>query len=160
MSKQILVPLRRNDGIDEIVPYVERLTQPGMKVVFLLRYPVDGFIWSRPREESSREAILAAEKLAKHYSWEENLQRAQRKVSHAFEVLQRKGVEVAVDVYAGSLRKAVKSYTLKSDVHLLMTRAGIGHWIANFFNGTNSVFKLFKRPSFSPVLLIHPRTLL
>ena len=160
MKKQILVPLRRNDGIDEIIPYVERIAQPGMKVVFLLRYPVDGFIWSRPREESSREAVLAAEKLAKHYSWEENLQRAKSKVSPASEVLHRKGAEVGVDVYGGSLREAVRGYTAKGDVHLIVARAGIGHWITRLLNGTNSVLNLFRRPSSSPVLLIHPRTLL
>jgi len=74
-------------------------------------------------------------------------------------VLRTKGVEADIDVYAGSLKKAIRSHTLNGDVHLIMTRVGIGDWIARLFDGTNSVFKLFKRPSFSPVLLINPRTL-
>ena len=73
----------------------------------------------------------------------------------AREVLRTKGVEADIDVYAGSLKKAIRSHTLNGDVHLIMTRVGIGDWIARLFDGTNSVFKLFKRPSFSPVLESH-----
>ena len=43
MAKQILVPISRNDRVKEMIPYVERVAQPGMKVVFLVRYPVDSF---------------------------------------------------------------------------------------------------------------------
>jgi hypothetical protein len=64
-----------------------------------------------------------------------------------------------VDVYAGSLKKAVRSHMLGGDIHLIMTRVGIGDWIVQFFNGTNSFFKWFKRPSFSSVMLISPRSL-
>ncbi len=39
MARQILVPVKRS----EVIPYIERIAAPGMKVVFLLRYPVDGF---------------------------------------------------------------------------------------------------------------------
>jgi hypothetical protein len=64
-----------------------------------------------------------------------------------------------VEVYAGSLNKAIRGHTLNGDVHLIMTRAGIGNWIGRLLDGTLSVFKWFKRPSFSPVMLINPRTL-
>ncbi|PYX05079.1 MAG: hypothetical protein DMG85_16145 [Acidobacteria bacterium] len=74
-------------------------------------------------------------------------------------MLRTKGVEADIDVYAGGLKKAVRSHTLNGDVHLIMIRAGIGDWIARLFDGINSVFKLFKRSSFSSVLLINPRTL-
>jgi hypothetical protein len=38
MSKKILVPLRQNDRTEEMVPYVEKVARPGMKVVFLVHY--------------------------------------------------------------------------------------------------------------------------
>jgi hypothetical protein len=63
---------------------------------------------------------------------------------------------VSVDVYAGGLKKAVRNHTLSGDVHLIMTRAGIGQRVAMFLNGV--VSRLFKRPSFSAVQLIHPST--
>lgn len=157
MNKKILVPLARNDRTEEMIPYVENVARPGMKVVFLVRYPVDGFIWAK--EEFGMKSALEANKLVSHYSWEENLRRAERKVSSACAALRTKGVEVAVEVYAGSLKKAVRNHTLGGDVHLIMTRAGIGVWIARLFDGTVSVFNWFRRPSFSPVMLINPRTL-
>ena len=157
MRKKILEPLGQNDRIEEMIPYIEKVARPGMKVAFLVRYPVDGIRWQT--EAFGIMAALRARELVNHYSWEENLQRAKRKVAPACEVLYPKGVDVAVDVYTGSLKKTVRSHTLNGDVYLIMTRAGIGDWIARIFDGTNSVFKFFKRPSFSPVMLINPRTL-
>ena len=157
MNKKILVPLGQYDRSEEMIPYIENVARPGMKVVFLVRYPVDGFIWGK--EEYGMRAALEAKKLVHYYSWEGNLENAKRKVATACEALRAKGIEAAVDVYAGSLKKAMRSHTLNGDVHLIMTRAGIGDWIARIFDGTTSVFKWFKRPSFSPVMLINPRTL-
>ncbi len=137
-----------------MIPYIEEVARPGMHVVFLVRYPVDGFIWAK--EEFGTKAALEAKKLVTHYSWEENLRRAANRVSYASEMLSRKGLEVSADVYAGGLKKAVRNHTLSGDVHLIMTRAGIGQRVAMFLNG--AVSRLFKRPSFSAVQLIHPST--
>jgi hypothetical protein len=157
MNKKILVPLGQYNRSEEMIPYIEKVAQPGMRVVFLVRYPVGGFI--RAKEEYGVRAALKAKERVNYYSWEGNLENAKKQVAPACEALRAKGIETAVDVYAGSLKKAVRSHTLNGDVHLIMTRAGIGDWIAQFFDGTNSVFKWFKRPSFSPVMLINPRTL-
>jgi hypothetical protein len=154
MNKKILVPLGQNDRAEEIIPYVEKVARPGMEVVFLVRYPVDGFIWAK--EEFGMKAALEAKKLVHYYSWEENLHRAAEKLSSACAVLRPKGIEVAVDLYAGNMRSAVRDYTAKGDIHLIVTRAGIGQRIAGFLNGSNSLFDLFRRPAVSPVLLIHP----
>lgn len=35
MAKQILVPLKEHDRIEEIIPYIEEVARPGMRVVFL-----------------------------------------------------------------------------------------------------------------------------
>jgi len=157
MSKKILVSLGQNDWTAEMIPYIEKVARPGMKVVFLVRYPVGGIKW--PTKEPDTETALEVEELLDYYSWEANLKRAKVEVAPAVEILGRKGIEVDTDVYAGSLKNAVRSHTLNGDVHLIMARAGIGDWIGRLFDGTNSIFKWFKRPSFSPVLLINPRTL-
>jgi hypothetical protein len=156
MDKKILVPLGQNDQAEEMIPYVENVARPGMKVVFLMRYPVDGFIWGK--EEYGMRAAVEAKHLVSYYSWEENLGRAAKRISYAAEVLGCKGVEVAVDVYAGSLKKTVRSHTIDGDVHLIMTRAGIGDWIARLFDGTGSLFDWFRSPRFYPVLLTQVRT--
>lgn len=140
-----------------MIPYIENVARSGMKVVFLVRYRLDGI--RLHKEEYGMRAALEAKKLVNYYSWQGNLENAKKRVAPACEALRAKGIETAMDVYTGSLKKAVRSHTLNGDVHLIMTRAGIGDWIARLFDGTNLVFKWFKRPSFSPVMLINPRTL-
>jgi hypothetical protein len=157
MNKKILVPLGRYDRSEEMIPYIENVAKPGMKVIFLVRYPVDGFVWAK--EEYGMRAALKAKKSVNYYSWAGNLENAKQHVAPACEALRAKGIEASLDVYTDSLKKAVRSHMLSGDVHWILTRAGIGDWIARLFDGTTSVFKWFRRPSFSPVLLINPRTL-
>lgn len=157
MNKKILVPLARNDRTEEMIPYIEKVARPGMNVVFLVRYPVDGFIWAK--EEYGMRAALQARELVNYYSWGNNLGNAKSKLSHVCEALSAKGVEATVDLYAGSLKKAVRSHTINGDVHSIVTHAGLGDRIATLGDGTSSFSKLFKRPRFSPVLLTRVRTL-
>jgi hypothetical protein len=140
-----------------MILYIEDVARPGMKVIFLVRYPVDGFI--RAKEEYGMRAALEARKLVTYYSWEGNLESARKQVAPACEALRSKGIEAVVDVYAGSLKRAMRRHMLSGDVHFIITRAGISEWIAKLFDGTNLVFKWFKRSNFSPVMLINPRTL-
>jgi hypothetical protein len=154
MTRQILVPMKRNDRAEDLIPYVEKVARAGMKVVFMVPYPVDGFRWSH--EEFGRKAIEEGKRLVSYYTWDTNLQKAKERISPALKVLPAKGIEVAVDLYAGNMRSAVRDYTAKGDIHLIVTRAGIGQRIAGFLNGSNSLFDLFRRPAVSPVLLIHP----
>jgi hypothetical protein len=154
-AMKVLVPLKRNDQVKELMPYIEKVARPGMEVVFLVPYPMDGMRWSH--EESGTKAIMEAKQLVEYYNWENNLQKARDRVSPALEVLGSRGISVAVDVYAGSLTAALKDYTAKGDVDLIVRRAGIGQRIAGLFNGSDSLWELFKRPRLFPVLLIHPR---
>lgn len=160
MAGQILVALRRNERLEQIIPYIERIAQPGMRIVFLIHYPVDGgFGWVRDHwveTESPREAALAGKKILERYSLEEQRQSAEYKVFLAQEALRKRGVEIVADVYTGCLRKVVEGYTRRGDVHLIMMRGGIGLRIMRFLHGTIPFFSLLKRPSFSPVLLLHP----
>jgi hypothetical protein len=156
MSKEVLVAVKTDDRIEDMIPCLEKVAQPGTKVTFLFRYPVGGFIRSK-EVFGSAAALAEAKRLANRYSWEENQKRAEEKVSPALEVLYRQGTEAAVEVYAGSLKREISRHVPEGGVQLIMARAGIGQWIASFFNGTNSVLRLFKRPTFSPVLLIQPR---
>src|SRR5262245_41297318 len=133
MNKKILVPLGQYDRGEEMVPYIEKVVRPGMKVIFLVRYLMDG-IGSR-KEEYGMRAALEAKNLVNYYSWEGNLEKAKQQVARACGALQAKGIETAVDVYAGSLKKAVRSHTLNGDVHLIMTRAGIGDPVRRYSSG-------------------------
>ena len=157
MNKKILVPLGQYDRSEEMISYIENVARPGMKVVFLVRYPVDGFIWAK--EEYGMRAALEAKQLVNYYSWEENLEKAKKQIGPACKALCAKGIEAAVDVYAGSLKKAVRSHTSNGDVHLIMTRAAMDNWIGRLLDGAMSIFRALKRPSFSSVMLINPHPL-
>jgi len=155
MNKKILVPLGQNERPEVMIPYLEKVARPGMSVVFLMRYPLNGIEW--PRTEPDTEAAWELAELLRCYSWEESIKRAKAQTVPASDALKAKGVGVTVDVYSGSLRRAVQSRTINGDVHLIMRRAGIRDWIARLFDATGSVFDWFGRPSFSPVLLISPQ---
>jgi len=157
MNNKILVPMKRNDRLEDFIPYVEKVARPGMKVIFMMPYPVGGLCWST--EEFGQRAIVEGKRLTSYYTWDTNLQKAKGQISAALKFLPAKGIEVAVDLYAGSMRSVVRDQAAKGDVHLIVTRAGIGDWIARLSDGALSVFKWFRRPSFSPVMLINPRTL-
>lgn len=153
MAKQILVPLRKEDPIKDIMPCIERIVQPGMKVIFLFRYPVNGYLW--PRLDPGIQAALAARKIGEYYSWDEQRQLAENKVFLAREAFEKRGVEVTVDVYTDGLRKVVTNHTSNGDVHLVMMRAGIGLGIMKVLHGA---IGFFKRPGFSPMYLVYPGT--
>ena len=157
MNKKILVPLGQYERSEDMIPYVEKVARPGMEVIFLVRYPVDGIRWQK--EEYGMRAALEAKELVGYYSWEGNVETANARVAPACEALRAKGIEAAVDVYAGSLKKAVRSHTSNGDVHLIVTRAAMDNWIGRLFDSTMSIFRALKRPSFSSVMLINPRTL-
>ena len=38
MAPQILVALKSEDRLSQMIPYIEKIAQPGMKVVFLIRF--------------------------------------------------------------------------------------------------------------------------
>lgn len=86
---------------------------------------------------------------------EEQRLSSEHKVFLALEALLKRGIEITVDVYMGSLRKAVKSYTSKGDVHLIVTRAR-REMITDFLHKAFPAFGLFKHPTFSPILVLHP----
>lgn len=159
MAGKILVQLKRHDQIDDIIPYVEKITRPGMKVIFLIGYPIEPWLWVRDHwvtTESPREAMLAGRKIMERYSWETQKGLAEKKVFPAREALRERGVEVAVDVYTGRLTEVVESYTLNGDVHLIMVPTNNSHLIMRLLQAAARLFGMAERPSVSPVLLLHP----
>src|SRR5262249_7034964 len=159
MAAQILVALERDDRVEEIIPYIEQITQPGMEVVFLTPYHIDrrmlgyrgdlksysGAVdiddseinWWRDMQttvELERQTRLAMNLPANchwenrprssqrryfpecEYSWENQRRLFQETIFPLCEPLRKKGCEVSVAPYMGSLRKALKDYRLNKDV--------------------------------------------
>jgi len=166
MAEKILVELKKGDGAGEIVPYIEQVAKPGTKVVFLVHYPVAGPMvylgWGRDNlmtPKSRAQGAAASKALGRKFSWEDQVQLAGEKILPACGGLRAKGVEIAIDLYGNyedSFKKAVDRHTRNGGVQLIMTRPGIGLRITNFLQETVGLLGLRKRPSFSPVLVVHP----
>lgn len=163
MAKQILVALKNQDRLEQMVPYIEELAQPGTEVVFLVRFAPkaevkgsrDNCLTLKPLEEVRFAEDREAPRLMDEKIVGTRLS-AEHKVFLALEALVKKGVEIAVDVYMGSLKTVVKSYTRKGDVRLIVMRTRWDLTIMRCLHRTFAAFGLFKQPTFSPVLLLHP----
>jgi hypothetical protein len=110
VTGQILVPLRRRDRMEDVIPYVEQIARPGCKVTLLIHYSVEGLDWLQSK---SLPSVIQEQKLV-----------AKKNTFLALEPLRARDVMVALDIYAGPLRKVVKQYTLRGDIDLVMIVAG------------------------------------
>ncbi len=84
---------------------------------------------------------------------------ASQTVFPACKDLQRKGVEIEIDLYGAyddSLKKKMERYTCNGGVQLIMTRPGVSLRFVNFLQEAIGLLGLQKRPCFSPVLVFHP----
>src|SRR5262245_44092935 len=123
MAGQILVPFNSRLRVEDIVSVIEEAAKPGMRVVFLIRYPVDPWAWLRDHwvtTASSRHAMLAGRKIAERYSQEGQRALAEEMVAPWRHALQKLGVKATVDVYTGSLSSVVENYGRGDGVSLVM----------------------------------------
>ncbi len=165
MAEKILVTLKRGDGAEGIVPYIEDVAKPGTKVVFLVHYPLTGPMaylgWGRDNliaPKSQAQSAIASKALGQKYSWEEQVRLAGQTIFPACEGLRTKGVEIEIDLYGAyddSLKKKVERYARNGGVQLIMTRPGMGLKFMNFIQEAIRLFGLQKRSNYSPVLLFH-----
>jgi hypothetical protein len=167
MAAQILVALKSEDRLGQMIPYIEKIARPGMRVVILIRFiphpasQPSRHDWmeseypgqSRFIEEESKKSRFPGASIRGTRSIEEQTLAAEHKVFLALEALLRRGIEITVDVYTGSLRRVVKSYTCKGNVHFIMKRLGKVRAMMQFVRMTLPTFGWFKQRTFSPVLL-------
>jgi hypothetical protein len=142
VTGQILVPLRRGDRIEDVIPYLEQIARPACKVTLLIHYSVEGL--DSFQSKSTTSVVEEQKPVAKNNNF------------LALEPLRERGVTVALDIYAGPLRKVVKQYTLRGDIDLVMIVAGsrsrIGKLLHNCLLFLN--FSCVSRSG--SVLLLHP----
>ena len=159
MPEKILVALKRHDRVAEIIPYLNRIAERGMRVVFLVPYPVEERLWLRDRRvrtESPGRAMMEGRKMKEKYSWDMQNGLAEKRIFPAREALQNKGIEVSVIVYTRSLRKVIQNYAANGDVHLIIMRTGSGNTIERLLPWLSNLFRSFNRSNSPPVLLLDP----
>jgi hypothetical protein len=127
--EQILVAMKRRDRIQEIVPILKKMAKPGMKVTFLFSYPVDAWAW-----------------LGHHWVVTESTRGA---VSE--------GKKLAVKYSWEDLRRAVRDYMLNGDFQLIVMSAVNGNTTIEVARLLLVLLRRLRRPSFTSILLHHPR---
>jgi hypothetical protein len=142
VTGQILVPLRRNDRIEDVVPYLEQIARPGCKVTLLIHYSVEGLDWFQGK---SMPSVVEEQKLV-----------AENNTFLGLEPLRERGVTVALDIYAGPLRKLVKQYTLRGDIDFIMIAARGRSWIGRLFQNCLLFLNFSCVSKSSSVLLLRP----
>ena len=147
MGDKILIGLRPHDRVEEILPYLERMVKPGMKVVCLIRYPVESRDYLHDHwlnADSTRSAMLAGRKLMDRYSWDAQKRLAEKKVVPVSQAMQRKAVDVEVNLYTGSLRKTVLNFSADGDVSWVVIPARNICWSAQLLEIAITPFARFK----------------
>jgi hypothetical protein len=130
MKEEIVVVLRRHDQIEEILPYIETIVQPGMRVVFFVPYPMNLWPWLCDHwvtTESRIAAVVAGRRIMNEYSSEMQKNLAEQRISLARAILQRMQVEVVVDIYTASVRRAVHDYCTGREACLVFLQTGKRH---------------------------------
>jgi hypothetical protein len=154
MANQILVPFNSRLRIEDTTAVIEEAAKPGMRVVFLIRYPVDPWGWFRDHwitTASATHAMLAGRKVMERYSWDRQRALAEEMIAPWRYALEKIGLKVAVDVYTGSLSNVLENYNRGDGISLLL-RAENDLPTMGFLRRASAFFGLFKRASFRPVL--------
>jgi hypothetical protein len=128
--------------MEDVIPFLEQIAQPGCKVTLLIHYSVQGLDWFQDKSISS---VVRERKLGTNSN-----------TLLALEPLRERDVTVALDIYAGPLRKVVKQYTLKGDIDLVMIAARGKSWVGRVFQSCLLFLNFLPGSKSSSVLLLRP----
>ena len=123
MEGQILVPFNSHNRVSDIISVIEKAAKPGMRIVFLVRYPMNIWEWLRDHwvtSESARGATLAGREIMDRYSIEGQRALAEKMVAPWRHALEKMEVKVTVDVYTGSLSSVLENYRRRDGISLLI----------------------------------------
>jgi hypothetical protein len=161
MVGQILVPLRRSDRIELFLPYIEQITHPGIKVVFLVQLGPSGCKALAGQLLAIHTGIQSAylpERICEEDGVEKRRHLTEQQVNAACQSLRARGVKLEVHGYGGSLQRVVRRYLEKEHVQLVMMRPS-SNWLAGSLRVIASAFRFWNQPIAAPVLLLHPSSL-
>ncbi|HXG50361.1 MAG TPA: hypothetical protein VNN77_03025 [candidate division Zixibacteria bacterium] len=160
MAERILVPLTSYDRVDDLIPYLQNVARPGAKVIFLVpsataawRYAIDHWIAA----ESPRSARLEAEEIFNRYSWDKQRAEADQRLSTASEALRKRGVEAAVEIYSGALKKTISRYMADREPELIVMRDSMKPPVFGRLRGVGPWLRSLRRADFPSMLLLFGR---
>jgi hypothetical protein len=159
MKDHILVPLKRRDQIEEVLPYIEKIARPGIDVVFLIRSSSTNW----PRMEALLAAMHTGNAAALQncegilgFEYERQKRLAEESLQGFNQRLARKGVQTHVKIYAGPLKRTLRNSSRNGNIRLVvMPATGPSPWVRPL-EAVRSALGLMRQRRHCPVLLLHP----
>jgi hypothetical protein len=124
MGETILIAVKRHEQIEEIIPSLKNAVKAGTRLVFLVRSHVSSFQLCCLNYVETLQPGASAALAARYSSFGAQAQFVERRISAACEVLSSQGIVVIVHPYTGRLRKAIRKYTAREDVQLIVMAKG------------------------------------
>jgi nucleotide-binding universal stress UspA family protein len=130
--------------MEDVIPYLEQIVRPGCRVILLLlvHYSVEGLDCLQSK---SMPSVIKEQKRV-----------AEKNAFLSLEALRERDVTVALDIYAGPLRKVVEQYALRGDIDLIMIGARGRSWIGKLFQNCLLFLSFSFVSKSSSVLLLRP----
>jgi len=125
MEETILIPLRNSDEVHGIIPYLEKIAEPGGTVVFVVRCVTDGCHQALDRKvllEPGLPSSVVGSQFSIRCSLEHKKQLAENTILSACSSLRQRGVNIEVNAHSGSTKRVVKNYLLYGNTNFLVVR--------------------------------------
>lgn len=158
MDRLILVPLKQAGDIEQVLHYLDCLTRPCTKLVFLVPGEREGI-----RRFSDHVRIFYTGSLPQpilsnvlRTKQADRLLAAEQRLLPACESLKSRGVEIGVKLYSASYRKNINEDGQSEHASVLIVRSRYGNWTGRLLLKLLSIFHIFRSPDFHSVLLVHP----
>jgi hypothetical protein len=119
MTRQLLVPLKGGDRVEDILPYVREVAQPETTVVFLVNFGANRF-----EELSAQLLVMNTGLSAKLYggAGSDRQSNIEQSIQEAADKLRERGVAIKVKFYTGSLRRLVRQCMENEPVKCVLMR--------------------------------------
>ena len=124
MGETILIAVKRHEQIEEIIPSLKNAVKAGTRVVFLVPDHVNSFQLCCLNYVETVQPGASAALAARYSRFGTQARFLEHRLSTACEVLSSQGIVVLVHPYTGRLRKAIRKYTAREDVRLIMMANG------------------------------------
>lgn len=152
MNRLILIPVRGSDRVEEILPYLDDIAQPGTKITFLVHLGTRQF----ERQVDKLYAIQKDAKLARCSAAKAHAEEATQ--THGSQLLKMRGllrnVDVDLNFYTGSLRALTDQLAQEQRLPIVMLRPAANalvRWFYRILHGWRVPRSLVD----TPVLLCH-----
>jgi nucleotide-binding universal stress UspA family protein len=156
-KQKILVPLRDHESVELFLPYVQELARPGSTIIFLVPISHSRFSLITDQLLAINTGFSAGSPISRN---EEKLlasrvSSVKQEIFLACVALRENGVKIIVSVFAGSLRKVVRDYAQREDIHLIIMRGRAGNLLTRAARKLGFLANVCRTRALPPVLLFH-----